>query len=336
MHGEILILYQKIYKKMHIYYNENKNVDDHDVENIHDDKDSTPFRLRVSTHSDLVENEKNEIENNIKNEKLNIELVVIENKNKPYYYDNINARNQHAFYSKQTDNGNDNNDNNSDNDSSHNNDNHGDHDRRDNNDNNEHIDHNYYGNHDNDIVNSNRSKKSTKSMVKSFRSDSQVHCSEHAHEHEEEHEEELKDGDSDNNNDFNNNVSNRNSIKNKNKNNDNFHNLFTSNPMITENDDLNLNSKENKRSKKMTFYEIYCSLWLTIVGILSAVLGIVFFATQTRENYWILHSCWHTFVMFSSYLLIRGRNTFIVTVRRCIEGDGCIKPIKSCIKKCVK
>jgi hypothetical protein len=36
--------------------------------------------------------------------------------------------------------------------------------------------------------------------------------------------------------------------------------------------------------------------------------------------------------MFSSYLLIKGRNTFIITIKKWIKDDACITPVESCIK----
>jgi hypothetical protein len=47
-----------------------------------------------------------------------------------------------------------------------------------------------------------------------------------------------------------------------------------------------------------------------ITGIVFGVAGLLCFATQTRLNYWLSHSLWHIFIMFSSLLLLKGRFEF--------------------------
>ena len=47
---------------------------------------------------------------------------------------------------------------------------------------------------------------------------------------------------------------------------------------------------------------------LPATGLTVGLVGLLCFALQRRENYYILHSLWHVFMMVSAYLLVRGRH----------------------------
>lgn len=51
---------------------------------------------------------------------------------------------------------------------------------------------------------------------------------------------------------------------------------------------------------------------LPAVGMLVGLVGLMCFALQRRENYYISHSLWHVFMMISAYLLVRGRRHLYV------------------------
>jgi len=51
---------------------------------------------------------------------------------------------------------------------------------------------------------------------------------------------------------------------------------------------------------------------LPAAGLSVGLVGLLCFALQRRENYYILHSLWHVFMMVSAYLLVRGRHQWYV------------------------
>jgi predicted membrane channel-forming protein YqfA (hemolysin III family) len=54
----------------------------------------------------------------------------------------------------------------------------------------------------------------------------------------------------------------------------------------------------------------------SILGFLSATIGLSFFASQTRSNYWIFHSSWHVFVMIGAFLCVKGKFEFFDFLQR--------------------
>ena len=48
-------------------------------------------------------------------------------------------------------------------------------------------------------------------------------------------------------------------------------------------------------------------LQMPVAGMFLGLLGLMCFALQGRDDYYILHSMWHVLMMLSAYLLLRGR-----------------------------
>ena len=48
-------------------------------------------------------------------------------------------------------------------------------------------------------------------------------------------------------------------------------------------------------------------LQMPVAGMCLGLLGLMCFALQGRDDYYILHSMWHVLMMLSAYLLLRGR-----------------------------
>lgn len=57
------------------------------------------------------------------------------------------------------------------------------------------------------------------------------------------------------------------------------------------------------------------------VGAIMGLLGLFFFANQTRTNYWYVHSLWHVLMMFSAYFLVRGRVDLFVGLHRLLDKE---------------
>jgi hypothetical protein len=58
-----------------------------------------------------------------------------------------------------------------------------------------------------------------------------------------------------------------------------------------------------------------------IVGVVFGMLGLCFFASQTRMNYWYTHSLWHVFIMYSAYYLVLGRVKLFQGLRFLLNKD---------------
>jgi len=52
-------------------------------------------------------------------------------------------------------------------------------------------------------------------------------------------------------------------------------------------------------------------LGYVLVGLVLGAIGITFFALQTNDTYWIMHSFWQAFIMSSAYFLACGRAGFM-------------------------
>jgi len=49
----------------------------------------------------------------------------------------------------------------------------------------------------------------------------------------------------------------------------------------------------------------------TLIGIFLGSAGLACFALQANENYWVVHSLWHAFIMTSAFFFLAGRGGFM-------------------------
>jgi hypothetical protein len=52
-----------------------------------------------------------------------------------------------------------------------------------------------------------------------------------------------------------------------------------------------------------------------LCGMVLGIVGLLFFAFQSRENYWLFHSLWHICVMTASFLLLKGKYEFFEFIK---------------------
>lgn len=75
---------------------------------------------------------------------------------------------------------------------------------------------------------------------------------------------------------------------------------------------------------KLTFEEIGQVLYFAksgFIGFVFGLLGLYFFASQTRTNYWYTHSLWHFFIMNSAHYLLIGRVQLFSGLRYILDKD---------------
>ena len=59
----------------------------------------------------------------------------------------------------------------------------------------------------------------------------------------------------------------------------------------------------------------YLSLWRTVLGGVSAVVGMGSFAFQSADGYWVVHSVWHVCMMAAAYFLVSGRDDSVEFIK---------------------
>jgi len=89
-------------------------------------------------------------------------------------------------------------------------------------------------------------------------------------------------------------------------------------PDISNSDTAIFYSCSNRQcgSKCYSMHLLNSSYNCILFGIVFALIGVISFAGQRRDNYWILHSVWHVGALGSTYFLISGfRQSIFYTPR---------------------